>query len=192
MQEAPNGNIQKRTEPLTFETERTLIRPTILEDASFLLDLMNSPKWHEFIGDRHVHSIAEAKKYIKERMLPQLQRLGYSNYTVIRKSDRVKIGTCGLYDRDQLEGVDIGFAFLPAFEKQGYAYESTFRLLQAAFDDFGLNEVFAITIDRNADSKKLLKKLGLIYKKTFHMSNDPEELLLYQISKTQTPFIDEV
>lgn len=44
--------------------------------------------------------------------------------TVIRKLDNVKIGTCGLYDREGIDGVDIGFAFLPEYEKKGFAFEN--------------------------------------------------------------------
>ncbi|MGA8855003.1 MAG: GNAT family N-acetyltransferase, partial [Christiangramia sp.] len=89
-----------------FETERLTIRPTALEDATFIFELFNSPKWLQFIGDRKIRSVENAKNYISERMHPQLQKLGFSNYTIIRKSDNLKIGTCGLYDREVLNGID--------------------------------------------------------------------------------------
>ena len=170
---------------LSFETERTRLRPTTREDASFLLKLMNTPKWIDFIGDRKIKTIEDAEHYISVKMIPQLNRLGYSNYTVIRKSDEAKMGTCGLYDRDEIDGVDIGFAFLPEFEKKGYAFESASRLLRAGFEDFVLEEIFAITIERNSDSKKLLRKLGLRHVKKMRLKDDPEELLLFRISKEQ-------
>ena len=95
----------------SFETERLLLKPMSKEDAPFLLELLNSPKWIKYVGDRNVHSIEEAASYIKIKMTPQLKRLGFSNYTVIRKTDHAKLGSCGLYDREGLEGVDIGFPF---------------------------------------------------------------------------------
>jgi len=98
-----------------FETDRLLLRPTSTADAEFIMELMNTPKWIEFIGDRNVKTLEGAKAYIANKMMPQLQRLGYSNFTIIRKSDDVKIGTCGLFDREGLEGIDIGFAFLPHY-----------------------------------------------------------------------------
>lgn len=164
-----------------FETERLHFRPTKKEDASFILELMNTPKWIKNIGDRNVHSIEDAENYIKDKMTPQLERLGYSNFTVIRKSDGVKIGTCGLYDREGLEGVDIGFAFLPKYEKQGYAFESASRLKEAAFNDFNIKKISAITIKENLSSQRLIEKLGLIFIKTINLPDDPEDLLLYQI-----------
>ncbi|MDZ7612933.1 MAG: GNAT family N-acetyltransferase [Flavobacteriaceae bacterium] len=82
-----------------FETSRLILRPTTEEDAEFVNELLNTPKWLEHIGDRNVHSVEDAIQYIKSRISPQLERLGFSNYTLIRKSDGVKIGSCGLYDR---------------------------------------------------------------------------------------------
>ena len=104
----------------TFETERLFIKPTSQEDAEFIFELLNTPKWIENIGDRNIKSVEMAKDYIASKMHPQLERLGYGNYTLIRKIDGVKIGSCGLYDREGLEGINIGFAFLPE-------YEGTFR-----------------------------------------------------------------
>lgn len=164
----------------SFETDRLILRPTEESDADYILEVMNTPKWIKNIGDRKVHSREDAIKYIRERMLPQLERLGYSNYTVIRKSDGVKMGSCGLYDREGLEGIDIGFAFLPAFEKKGYAYEASSRIMEAAIEDFGIELIKAITIPSNTASQKLLEKLGLEFQKRFYMEGDSEELMLYQ------------
>jgi RimJ/RimL family protein N-acetyltransferase len=166
---------------LSFETERLLLRPTAEQDAAFLLELLNTPKWLQHIGDRNVKSLREAKEYIRVRIRPQLERLGYSNYTVIRKSDGVKIGGCGLYDRQGLEGIDIGFAFLPEYERKGYAYEAAKKIKEAGFDIFGINRICAITSVANTASQKLLEKLGLSFKKMVNLPDDDEELLLYEI-----------
>jgi len=165
----------------SFETERLLIQPTSEEDAAFILKLLNTPKWIQYIGDRKVHSVEEAKVYIKERMLPQLEKLGYSNYTVIRKSDGEKLGTCGLYDRDGLKGIDIGFAFLSQFEKKGYAFESVSKLLDVAIRDFKLKEINAITTKDNIASQKLLTKIRMTFKKMVSIPNDDKELMLYTL-----------
>jgi len=163
----------------TFETERLFIRPTEEKDAAFIFELLNSPKWLKHIGDRKVYSVADAKNYIDIKMKPQLLSHGYSNNTVIRKSDGVKIGTCGLYDREGLEGVDIGFAFLPAYEKHGYAYESAARVLKAGFEDFNIKKVCAITLEVNGNSQNLIKKLGLKFVKMIKMDGDEEELMYF-------------
>jgi RimJ/RimL family protein N-acetyltransferase len=164
-----------------FETERLYLKATSKEDAPFILALLNMPKWKKFIGDRNVHTIEEASTYIEERMTPQLKRLGFSNYTVIRKSDNTKMGTCGLYDREGLAGLDIGFAFLPEHEGKGYAFESSEKMKEVARDLFGVKELKAITSQENLSSQRLLKKLGFHLDGTTTLKDDKEELFLFRL-----------
>ncbi|MCG2459233.1 GNAT family N-acetyltransferase [Flavobacteriaceae bacterium F89] len=163
-----------------FETERLLIRPTLEEDAELIYQIMNAPKFIKFVGDRHINSIQDAEKYIRIKMLPQLNALGYSNYSLITKADGSKIGTCGLYNRDGLDGIDIGFGLLPQYEGLGYAYESAHRLLKAAFEEFDIEEIKAITSKENVSSQRLLEKLGLKMVGTTKLPNENHEILLYK------------
>ena len=167
----------------TFQTSRLWLRPTDLDDAPFIFELMNTPKWYKYIGDRNIKTIQDAESYIKIKMLPQLDRLGFGNFTVVLKSDNSKIGTCGLYDREGLEGLDIGFAFLPQFEKKGYAFEASRVVLKAAFESFGYNRIGAITSKENEASIRLCKKLGMNYVKDVRLPNDDEDLSYFEIVK---------
>ena len=133
------------------------------------------------MGDRNVHTLAEAEDYIRTKMLPQLESLGFSNYTLIRKSDGAKMGTSGLYNRDGLEGVDIGFAMLSEFEGKGYAFEAANKLMELAKGAFNLSKVSGITLESNKASQGLLEKLGLKFTKMVRLPNDPEELMLYEL-----------
>lgn len=165
----------------SFETKRLHLRPTMEADAEFILELVNSPKFLQFVGDRGIHSVGNARKYIRDKMLPQLEKLGYANYTVITKKEQTKIGTCGLYQRETVNGIDIGFAFLPDFENQGYGFEAANEILKAGFNDFGIQKIHAYTSKENLSSQKLLSKLGFLQSGTVYLPNDNEELLAYII-----------
>lgn len=128
-----------------FETERLFIKPTSEEDAEFIFELLNTPKWIKNIGDRNIRSVESAKDYIVTKMQPQLERLGYSNYTLVSKVGNVKIGSCGLNDRVGLEGIDIGFAFLPEYERKGFAFEAAHKIKNVAFNELGIKAISAIT-----------------------------------------------
>lgn len=134
-----------------FETERLILLPTSEQDAAFIFKLFNTPKWIKYVGDRNIKTVKDARDYVKTKMTPQLKRLGYSNYTIVRKVDNCKIGLSGLYDRDGVEGIEIGFAILPEYEKNGYAFEAANKLKNAAFNEFGLAEIKAITAKDNSD-----------------------------------------
>jgi RimJ/RimL family protein N-acetyltransferase len=166
-----------------FKTERLIIRPTSEKDSELIYQLMNTPKFVKFVGDREINSIQDAENYIKIKMLPQLKTFGYSNYSLITKSEGIKIGTCGLYNRDGVDGIDIGFGLLPQYEGFGYAYESASRLVRAAFEEFNIDKIKAFTTKENMSSQRLLEKLGLEMIGTTWLPNDNEELLLYKIEK---------
>jgi RimJ/RimL family protein N-acetyltransferase len=165
-----------------YETERLFLSPTLIEDAAFVLELLNSPKWIQNIGDRKVHSLEEAEAYIRTKMLPQLEELGFGNYTLVRKTDGAKMGSSGLYNRDGIEGVDIGFAMLPGFEGKGYAFEAANKLMQLAKGEFQLSKVSGITLETNKASQGLLEKIGLKFSKIVKLPHDPEELMLYELT----------
>jgi len=167
----------------SFETERLIIKPTDESDSEFIFELFNSPKWIKYIGDRSIKTVEHAKQYIKEKITSQFKKLGYSNYTLIRKEDNHKIGVCGLYDREGLQGIDIGFGFLPQYEGKGFAFEASNKLKDIAFNQFEIKTIVAITNKDNTSSQKLLEKLGLKPNGVTKLPNNNEELLLYKIEK---------
>jgi RimJ/RimL family protein N-acetyltransferase len=169
----------------SFETERLILRPTSEEDAAFMVELFNTPKWLAYIGDRNVRTLEQAETYVKARITKQFETHGYATYTVIRKSDGLKMGNCGLYDREGVDGIDIGFALLPVYEGQGYAYEAAVAIRDAAFGQFGLELIRAITVRENMASQKLLEKLGLRLVGTTKVPGDDAELPLYEMRASE-------
>lgn len=163
-----------------YETERLIIKPTNTEDAEFIFEIMNTPKYHKYIGDRNIKSLEDAENYIKNRMLLQFEKVGFGNFTIILKSDDSKIGFCGIYLRDGLDIPDIGFAFFEEFEGKGYAFEAASELKKLAKTEFGLQKLSGITLENNHSSRKLLEKLGLKFQKKFFLEGDPEELMYYE------------
>ena len=163
----------------SFISKRLIIRPTFEQDAKLIFQLMNTPKFIKYIGDRKISSINDAKNYIKVKMLAQLYLMGYSSYTLINKSNGDKIGICGLYNRAGVDEIDIGFGILPHFERLGYAFESSSRLIKGAFEELEIEEIKAITNQDNISSKNLLKKLGFkLIGKTI-LPDEKDELLLF-------------
>lgn len=168
----------------SYQTKRLILKPTSVEDAAFFLELYNTPDWLKYIGDRNIKTKEDAETFIRKKIMPQFERLGYANYTVTLKSDGTKIGSCGLYDRDGLEGLDIGFAFLPAYYKQGYGFESADKIKELAFQKFNLTKLNAITVHYNMASINLLIKLNFLFVKNIFLPDDPEELMLFELDKT--------
>ncbi len=170
---------------MLFETQRLVLRKISNKDASFVFELLNSPGWLQYIGDRGVSDLKKAETYIEERYVPSYEN-GLGNFIVVLKETGKSIGSCGLYKRDNLDHPDIGFAFLPEYLGKGYGYEAASAMLDYALTDLKLQKVLGFTVDYNVASIKLLEKLGLKKTGIFQFEDDDEELLLFQITKEKT------
>jgi RimJ/RimL family protein N-acetyltransferase len=163
-----------------IETERLTLRKFTLEDASFVMDLMNSPGWLEFIGDRNVRSEEAAKFYLETGPLKSYRERGYGLWIVETKGPVIAIGMCGILKRDSLSWPDIGFAFLPEYIGKGYAFEAAHATLDYAVHTLKLEKLAAITTPTNQASIRLLTRLGLIQSGTYSKGDDSPPLLLFE------------
>lgn len=143
-----------------FETQRLTLREFAPGDCAFILELLNDPGWKRFIGDRGIRTLEDARGYIERGPMAMYARLGFGLYRVALKEGDVPIGMCGLIKRDTLEHVDLGFAFLPAYRGQGYAYESALLMRDYGVQELQLERIVAITSPDNDTSGKLLLRLG--------------------------------
>ena len=160
-----------------LETERLLISPITTSDAAFIIKLVNDPSWLQYIGDRNVKSLDDARRYIEQVPLKSYEENGFGPYKIVLKNTNTAIGMCGLLKRDRLDDVDIGFALLDPYTGHGYAYEATASILTYAQRQLGLPRIVAITSADNVRSLTLLQKLGLRFERTLSFY-DRDALLL--------------
>jgi len=164
---------------MVLETERMVLHEFRVDDAPFLLRLVNDPSWLQYIGDRHVYSIGDAERYLLEGSIKSYADHGFGFYKVELKSTGEAMGSAGLAKRDYLEEVDLGFAFLPEFTGKGYAFEIAGAILEHAKNFLQLNSLVAFTTQDNVSSIKLLLKLGFHFESP--MMLEEEQLNLYRI-----------
>lgn len=169
----------------SIETERLILHPTHEEDADFIYRLLNTDKWKRYIGDRNIQSVEDARSYIVSRMHPQLKALGFANNTIIRKVDEVKIGTCGLYNRDGIEGLDIGYALLPEHEGCGFGREAVSAVLQFGFQVLNVNEINAYILPTNTSSINLVQHLNFKLVGIRRLAEDDEDLNYYSLRQEE-------
>jgi RimJ/RimL family protein N-acetyltransferase len=162
-----------------IETERLILRKLTLDDAAFILDLLNQPSFIQFIGDRGVRTLDDARDYILERVIFSYQRFGFGLYLTLLKEIEVPIGICGLVKRDALKDADVGFAFLPQYWLKGYAFESASAVLDYARNTLGLKRILGITTPDNKGSIHVLEKIGLKFEQMVKLPGDDTELKLF-------------
>lgn len=162
-----------------IETERLSLRHLSADDTEFILELLNEPSWILNIGDRGVRTDADARLYIMNGPVASYEQFGFGLYLVELKESGVPIGICGLLKRDSLEEIEIGFAFLPRFWSQGYAYESASAVMDYGRNVLGLTRIVAVTTLDNQSSIKVLEKIGLRFERLIRLPGYEEESRLF-------------
>jgi RimJ/RimL family protein N-acetyltransferase len=180
-----------------LETERLILREMDGADAEFIFDLLNQPSFIKYIGNRNVHSIERAREIIRDRYAASYRENGYGLWAVELKPEfngdatddeienqksKIKnpvLGMCGFVRREGLPNADIGFAFLPQFERQGYAFESARAVMDYGREVLGLKRVLAITSVDNESSIRLLGKLGFKFEGLTTLPGETEEINLF-------------
>ena len=147
------------------DTERLSLRHLALTDAAFILELVNDPDWLRYIGDRDIRTEDAARDYITHGPRAMYAQFGFGLYRVELGEGGIPIGLCGLIKRGWLDDVDIGFALLPAYRGRGYAHEAAAATLNHGRTALGLNRIAALVSPDNADSIRLLERLGLRFER---------------------------
>jgi [ribosomal protein S5]-alanine N-acetyltransferase len=163
------------------ETERFILRKFVLADAPFILELLNTPTSLQFIGDKGVKSLEDSENYLKNGSLKSYEEHGFGFYLVAEKLTQRPIGMCGFIKRQELENVDLGFAFLPDFIGKGFGYEIAQATLHYGKEVLKLGRIIAIVDPRNTASNALLQKLGFVFEKTILFGEKKTLLNLYGI-----------
>jgi len=181
---APGDDAARRLPQRVAETERLVLRELTADhaDAAFIVELLNDPDWLRYIGDRGVRTPEDALAYLARGPIAMYERHGFGLWLVARRGDGAPLGMAGLIKRDSLPDVDIGFAFLPAYRRAGFAREAAAAVLALAWSRYALRRVVAIVSPDNAPSRRLLERLGMRFEGDAPGSTTADPLVLYGCS----------
>ena len=168
------------------ETERLILRELEYTDEKDLFEMDSDPEVHLFIENNPVKSIDEITKVI-EMLKKQYKENGIARWAVIDKLTNECIGWSGLkYFNQPLNKhnnfYELGYRFKKKHWGKGFATESSIAILDYGFANLNVDKIFAITDPKNANSKKVLSKLGFDFKETFDYEGDPTDW--FELKKT--------
>ncbi|MBV8665456.1 MAG: GNAT family N-acetyltransferase [Burkholderiaceae bacterium] len=161
---------------VVLNTARLTLRPLKVEHAAFWLRLVNDAAFLQFIGDKGLHTLDDAHRSIAEGPVALFAERKIGHFLVQRKEDGAALGTCGLIKRDALDDIDLGYAFLPEYRGQGFAFEAATAMLDYARDEIGLKRLVAIVSPDNEASVKLLERLGMRFERML-MLKEPDDMV---------------
>lgn len=167
------------------QTARLRLREIDAGDAPFILTLLNDPAFIENIGDRGVRSVADAAAYIERGPRASYAAHGFGLWLVELAElaeAATPIGICGILKRDALPEPDLGFAFLPAYRSQGYAFEAARSVCDFAREVTRLPRLLAIVNPANTPSIRLLGRLGFSIERSMIMPGETREVNLFAVA----------
>jgi RimJ/RimL family protein N-acetyltransferase len=176
--------------PNVLETERLTLRKLSLDDAPFVMNLVNQPSFLRYIGDKNVRNNDDAIRYLTTGPLASYEQFGFGLYLVTVKETGKPAGMCGLLKRDSLPDADVGFAFLPEYWSQGLAFESAAAVLNHGWQDCGLKRILAITSLDNDASIRLLERLGFKSEGMTKIAPDQPEVRLFGLNSPNSADVD--
>jgi ribosomal-protein-alanine N-acetyltransferase len=176
---------------IVTESARLRLRHLEETDAAFVLELLTDPDFLSNIGDRGVHDLESALRYIATGPRASYARFGFGLFLMERKRDTQPLGLCGLLRRDTHPDVEIGFALLPGARGQGYAIEAARATMQFGTQALGLSRIVAITAPDNVTSIRVLEGVGLKFERMVYFTTDgrPSRLFVFDLAAPGAPLL---
>lgn len=160
-----------------LDTNRLTLSLVSSHDAAFMLEILNTKEWLMFIGDRNVTNLLDAEAYIEKiKATPD-----FYYWVVKNKEDNTSIGIVSLIKRAHLRSFDLGFAFLPTYFGNGFAFEASHCILNFANFQLNLSPLLACTMPSNIASIRLLNRLGFAFEREL-LDDNQEQIHIYSCS----------
>lgn len=145
-----------------LETARLRLRPFTLEDLDALCRITADAEVMRYIGEGRALSPAETEANLRN-IVEAFQRRGYGRWAVEEKAGGGLLGYCGLGCPAESPGTELVYMLDRSAWGRGLASEASAAVLRFAFEELGLERVYALTMPGNARSRRVLERLGMEY-----------------------------
>ncbi len=166
-------------DPILPSSPRLAYAPLSLDDADFIVALLNDDDFRRHIGDRGVRHRDDVERYLQGGPLRSYAEHGFGLLKVVERATGRPVGIAGLLKRAALADVDLGYALLPAFRGRGYASEACAALVRLAAGHFRLPRLVAIVSPDNARSIATLERAGFAFEGLLRLPGEAADVRLY-------------
>lgn len=146
-----------------LDTHRLLLKNLAEEDNKFILSQFSDKDVNEYLYDAEpMVDIREANELITFYNQPEPR--GQHRWVLVRKSDDLKIGTCGFHCFDKTnKKIEIGYDLKKIFWGNGYMQEALNVSINFISMNFDIRRIDAHIYYENEKSIALAKKLGFMF-----------------------------
>ncbi len=160
-----------------IETERLVLKNISSDDRDFIFSEFSDDVVNRYLFDAEPLTDAEGADEIINFYTQQEPRL-QNRWIIIRKSDGIKMGTCGFHCWNQTEyKVEIGYDLKEEFWGNGYMQEAIKEIITFAIRNMNIKEISACIYIDNKRSIRLVQNLGFVLSgSTYELFRDKEYL----------------
>jgi RimJ/RimL family protein N-acetyltransferase len=162
-----------------LETERLALREWGPGDAEALFVMLGDAEVMRYVDvGRPWESVERAREWA-EKLNASYRTRGFSRWAVVEKEGGLAVGSCGFVPLPWSGEIDFGYMFRRDRWGRGYASEITPAVLRHGFERYGFEEVVASIAPENDASRRVLEKLGFVYRGNEVMPGEEEESEIY-------------
>jgi [ribosomal protein S5]-alanine N-acetyltransferase len=162
--------------PITeFETARLHARPMRADDFEPLFQMYQNDAVTATLGGKR--TAEQVREYLDDQLL-HFARHGYGFWMFHAKADGRFVGRGGLRNifvggHDEIE---VGYALMPEFWRQGLATEMAQASVQNGFAKLELPELVSFTMPTNIASRRVMEKAGFVFERDIVFKDLPHVL----------------
>ena len=153
------------------ETERLVLRELTSEDVELLVDLDSDPAVMHYITNGVATPRREVASQIAALISEYAEHPGLGRWAAIERASGVFVGWFALSPTPP-GAAELGYRLRSAYWRRGLGSEGASALVRMAFEDVGLERVWAQTMAVNVGSRAVMARAGLRYVRTFYLEFD--------------------
>jgi RimJ/RimL family protein N-acetyltransferase len=150
---------------IQLETERLLLRPSEITDATAMFAMDKNPNVHKYLWQNPTQTMEETIKIIK-MVQQQYEDCNIGRFATILKETNEFIGWTGIkfvtnhIENGNTDFFDYGYRLDEKFWNKGYATEASMAWLEYGFNTMKIKKMNAYTHSENGASNHILQKVG--------------------------------
>jgi RimJ/RimL family protein N-acetyltransferase len=152
---------RQRSDALTLETDRLVLRPIATDDADALHRISNEPAVRRYLWDNGPVQKATIWDIVSESSTMFADE-GVGLFGVRRRGRENLIGFCGFVRLEGMEEPELAYELTQGTWGEGIATEVSLVCLHHAFEEAALERVIAGADPGNVASQRVIEKLGMV------------------------------
>ncbi|MBN3766146.1 GNAT family N-acetyltransferase [Burkholderia sp. Ac-20365] len=175
--------------PITLDTSRLILRPLQQDDAASLFAIWSDPLAMRYFSFVPMTSVAQAEERVERRISGTADGASIACTLVSRQTGEA-LGDLSLFNvNEPCLRAEIGFSLQRRHWGNGYMFEAAARLVDHAFDAFGLRRIEADIDPRNQASANLLERLGFkregLLRERWRVGDEVSDSALYGLLESE-------